>query len=406
MRNRFSILFSVFLALQQLAGAFLPGQTSVVNPRINSIFVNRPVITPPNGYQTDVNPEQQGFFSIAGTLINISGGQINLDDNVMLTVYNEGQVQEVLTTPLLADQTFIFHLVPYSAEWSYVASFIHNNIEYKSQIINGYDHASAGLAEITLWVYDSTSDNSLIRGEGMHVTLEFLQSGSVHVTESMMFVNPSSLVITPVSSKTPVLLFELDGQASSLAFVNDMDSGIYRVMPGGFGDWQPILPGMVHQVMFEYDLPFNGNADFALSLPMRMNSVVVVVEDQQNSISCSGTQLLYSSDSPSGYVKLFKGVPGSDATSLVIHCVRKWPMLPFILAGMAILLIALILFLVIPQIKEKMAKDRKKDRENQRTQILDAIIALDDQFKAGQIPRDSYAAKRSELISKIDNEPN
>jgi hypothetical protein len=387
-----------------MAGVFLPGQSSQISAKTDSVVSTRLAAIPPNGQQIDIDSEQQGFFSVSGTLINISGGQINLDDNVMLTVYNEGQVQEVLTTPLLADQTFIFHLVPYSAEWSYMASFIHNNIEYKSQIINGYDHTSAGLAEITLWVYDSTSDNSLIRGEGMHVTLEFMQSGYVHVTESMMFVNPSSLVITPVSSKTPVILFELDGQASSLAFINDMDPGIYRVIPGGFGDWQPILPGMVHQVMFEYDLPFDGNTNIVLSLPMRMNSVVVMMEDQERRISCSGTQLAYSSDSPSGYVKLFKGVPGSDETNLVIHCVRKLPALPLILAAMALLLTALVLFLVIPQIKEKMAKDRSKDRENQRTQILDAIIALDDQFKAGQIPRESYTAKRSELISKIDND--
>ena len=404
MRNRYTILLSVFLAVQQLAGAFLPGQ-HLLKPEKADVLVGTQAITsPPNGYQTDVGSEQQGFFSISGTLINISGGQINLDDDVVLTVYNEGQVQEVLTTPLLADQTFIFHLVPYSSDWSYVASFIHNNIEYKSQIINGYDHTSAGTAEITLWVYDSISDSSLIRGEGMHVTLEYLQEGYVHVTESMMFVNPSSLVITPVSSKTPVLLFRLDSQANSLAFINDMDQGIYRITPGGFGDWQPILPGMVHQVMFEYDLPFDGNTDIVLSLPMRMNSVVVVVEDQQNSISCSGTQLVYSNDSPSGYVDFFKGIPGSEETELVIHCVHKWPVLPFILAAMALLLVALVLFLVIPQIKERMTRDRSKEHENQRTQILDAIIALDDQFKAGQIPRESYTAKRSELISKIDND--
>jgi uncharacterized membrane protein len=71
---------------------------------------------------------------------------------------------------------------------------------------------------------------------------------------------------------------------------------------------------------------------------------------------------------------------------------------------MALLLTALVLFLVMPQIRENMARDHSRDRENERTRTLDAIIALDDQFKAGQIPRESYSAKRSELISKIDGE--
>lgn len=398
MRYKLITLFTFLFIASQLASFLLPGGQMLTVSESASQYL----IELPNRHQQETNQEQQGFFSISGTLINLSGGQLNLDSDVMLTVYNNGLVEEVLTTPLLADQTFIFHLVPYSSDWSYVASFIHNNIEYKSQIINGYEYASAGIASITLWVYDSTSDKSLIRGEGMHVTLDFDQNGYVHVVESMMFVNPSSLVITPVSNKTPILMFELDTQASSLAFIDEMNSGIYRMVPGGFGDWQPILPGTVHQVMFEYDLPFNGKTDIILSLPMHMNSIVVMMEDKEDRVVCSGTQLLYTSDNPSGFVELFKGVPDSGETSLVIHCVQRWRILPFVIAGLMTVLVGLSLFVGLRHLKERKKRERIIDLENQRTQILDAIIALDDQFKAGQIPRESYNSKRSELIKKID----
>ena len=402
MRHKLIFLFSILFVLPQLTGMLAPGENLLTRAAFGPEPSGLYLIVPPNGYQQEVNQEQQGFFSISGTLINLSGGQINLDSDVMLTIYHDSQVEEVLTTPLLADQTFIFHLVPFSSDWSYVASFIHNNIEYKSQIINGFEYASAGTAPVTLWVYDSTSDKSLIRGEGMHVTLDFDQNGTVHVVESMMFVNPSSLVITPVSSKTPILMFELDGQASSLAFIDEMNSGIYRMVPGGFGDWRPILPGTVHQVMFEYDLPFNGKTDIILNLPMHMNSIVVMMEDKEDRVVCSGSQLLYTSKNPPGFVELFKGVPGSNETSLVIHCVRKWRILPFMVAGFMTVLVGLSLFVGFRLIKERKTRERSLDLENQRTQILDAIIALDDQFKAGQIPRESYNAKRSELIEKIE----
>jgi hypothetical protein len=408
--------FLVFLALalggsQYASGEIINGLSTLSELSANPFTIAYSQIVSP-GYSepgglpfvTISNPpsQQQGFFSVAGTLINLSGGEIDLDSEVLLTVYDGADVVKSMTVPLLADETFIFHLVPFSSQWTYTVSFIHKGIEFTSEPIKGYYYESAETAQTKVWVYDSTPDTSLLRGEGMHVSLSFTEEGFVHVVESVLIYNPSSMVIAPPENSTPVLWFPLDEEARGFTFLGDTEWNMIRVKPTGFGDWQPILPGAVHQVMFSYDLPYDGSMDIILPFPMPMESVMVMLEDADNRVVCSAPDSGTINADSTGMVELYNSVPDISSPSMVIHCSDRFKALPLLLVSASLTLVGVAAVIVIRTINGRKAGSLVQSVDHRRTQLLDAVIALDDKFKTGEITSEIYTRKRSELIRKLE----
>jgi hypothetical protein len=49
---------------------------------------------------------------------------------------------------------------------------------------------------------------------------------------------------------------------------------------------------------------------------------------------------------------------------------------------------------------------RKEQARQRQNVILDAIIVLDDSYKAGDLPKSAYEAKRAELVKQLEEERN
>jgi hypothetical protein len=209
-------------------------------------------------------------------------------------------------------------------------------------------------------------------------------------------------VIIPADKQTPVIGFELDEQASSIHFLDDANSEFYQTTANGFGDWQPILPGAVHQVMFEYDLPFDGNAFINLRMPMHMESIMVMTEVKDGQITCRGARLTTSKLDSSGATELLNGFPASEEKTLSIHCVTKNKLFPFLIGSGVLILGLCIILWVIRDARKKKEQRKSAESEVILTQQLDAIIALEDQFKAGEISQETFEAKRAELIKRME----
>jgi hypothetical protein len=225
----------------------------------------------------------------------------------------------------------------------------------------------------------------------------------VHISEGMMFHNPTSLVILPVDENTPVIEFDLDNRSESLTFLGPGDSNIYKASAGGFGDWRPIFPGDVHQVMFEYDLPFDGDETIQLALPMRMDSIIVIKEDSNRLVSCKSPFLNADTVSASGTTEYFKGLPGYSEASLSLHCVSRNKAILYILGSGFLLICFVFLFLAFLRRHKQKVQRKAEEFESQRMQILDAIITLEDRYKANEISKEGFEAKRIELIKKLEN---
>ncbi len=419
---RKTILLLAFLAAGIVVPTRVPGMDNDYDPRNLSATQHGydmqssqstgagsllPAILPvllPNDSLKNENEQQQGFISIRGYLINFSGGEIDFGTEILLTIFNGNQVLEYLVVHLQPDQSFDFSLIPYSPEWTYVVSYNHNGIEFISETIKGSLYSSGSTVNTKIWVFDSTSDPSLLRGEGMHVSLYFGEEGKVHIVESMLFFNPSSMVIVPASSDAPVILFLLTEESSSLTFLNSEDNRELRAVQDGFGDWQMIYPGAVHQVLFEYDLPFDGNSEFEFFLPMRMESIMVIVQGAENKIACSNPLMSQRIENLARPPSVINGLAQNNETSVIIHCVDRQRVLGWFLGVSGLLLAGIILFVILQRKKSKGLKETRNKPELQRAEILDAIIALEDQFKAGELSPGNYAAKRAELVKKLETD--
>lgn len=358
-----------------------------------------------NNSSGTVDEESEGFFAIEGNVINISGGSVNTDDEVQLKVISNGQTIKEMSVSLLSDGSFRFYLVPYHSTGTYVATFSHNGISFRSTMLYGQNYASATTAKIAIHVYDTSTDTSVLRGEQVHVLLNFKENDVVHVVEYLLISNPSSYIVSPVSDQTPLLKFDIPITAQSLQFSDSTEADYFQLVEGGFGDWQPIGPGSVHQVMFEYDLPFNGDDSFGFTLPVATESVLIMVQDRSNQILCKGMQHLDQKSGSLGSLDLFSGINIPAGGKLNMQCYNKNELFPEIIGAFSLLFVLVIIGIIFIDVKRKQNQSIVNEvSDNDKTEILDAIIALDDRFKAGELSAEVYKAKRQELLKKIEGE--
>ncbi len=353
---------------------------------------------------SDILGQSQGFFAIDGNVVNVSGGDAKITSDANLKIIADGQVIKKMNTPVLTNGSFRFILVPYSPEWSYVVTVSHNGMSFSSDVIYGQDTASAETTHLLLQVYDSTTDISVLRGEQTHIMLEFTGENLVNVVEYVMISNHSSYVVTPVDDETPLLMFTLPKNAQNLDLSNSTNPTNLKVIENGFGDWQSIEPGSAHQVVFTYQIPFNGDDALLFSFPVTATSVLVMVQDVSNSITCKGPQHLTQRNEASGTLDIFSAVNISAGDQLALYCYNKEQLIPQIASAVTLFFALMIVLMIFLSKRKQNQLVQREQRQQRKNQILDAIIVLDDSYKAGEIAREAYQEKRAELVRKLEEE--
>ena len=344
----------------------------------------------------------QGFITIEGSISNGSGGKLDDLSGLNLAITRPGLETQNMVAAVGHDNTFRFVLVPYSPDWNYSAEISHNGIIYKSARFSGQSISAGATVPLTIKVYDSSTDTTALRAERLHVLLNFQSDHLIHVTESFLIRNPSSYTVLPADSQTPLLHFMLNPDATNITVDQYSQSQFLKVLSGKLGDWQPILPGGVHQVMFEYDLPFENERNFEFNTPVQVISAMIMVENQSKDITCSGMQVSNQQMAMSESLLIFSGGVIDAGDKLALHCFNKKEIFPEII-GALVLVIALLVVIWISLASRKQ-KAFSQGKGTKKMTLLDAIITLDDQFKAGEIPAEVYNAKREELIKKLGGE--
>ena len=351
-----------------------------------------------------------GAVSIGGHVMNASGGIPPQNSFMDLTIYENDQVLDQFKIPLDGTGIFRFNSVPWNPGYSYLVSVVYNNIRFTSSLIDGGLLSPGVSVDIPVVVYETSTNALLLQGLRMRVIYDFSTPGWVHVAETILISNPTSLVIVPSSDTEPILEFPLPKDATNVVFLDGNQSDRFRMTDKGFGDWQPILPGDGHQVLVEYSAPFESTWNCNLATPIPLDSLMVVVRSNGIETSSYGLQLsLVQSDNANSIsVYTASGIAAGQNASLLFttrdQIQRIW-------LGIGILTATLLLALVwIIRSKHVRINAQKllpvaENSENVDT-ILDAIIALDDRYRHGDIPADAYQKARSELgeqTGRIEN---
>lgn len=376
--------------------------------------------------------------SIGGKVTNGSGGAISVDLKAVLHTFdhdtttqqfNESATQEA---PVAADGTYLFANLSMAQTRAYYVSVDYSGTTYESDPAIPQKDGKTSY-DLPITIYDTTSDTSGLAAEQVHVILDYSKPDVVQVVEFFIITNPGTKTIVPTEKGGPVVKVSLPKGYTNLQFEQGAIGDRYIKTDDGFADTGSVAPGtQQYQIVFAFDLPlpkpglFGGQKlEFTQPLTIKANAVSVLVPD--------GVTLTSSTFSPGGSQDM-----GSGATFQVYNAVGLEPGKSLdiaasgapktagqaatsttganttqnIIIGVGALGVALILTGVW-----LFWRDRKRagetdgdvldedgdesEDEDDTDEILDSIVALDDQFKTGNISEEAYKERRAELKAKL-----
>jgi mono/diheme cytochrome c family protein len=284
-------------------------------------------------------------------------------------------------------------------------------VEYRG-VIYGSDavHLLAGEPppELTITLFETTTDLSAVGIARLHVLFEFPSEGVVEVVELWLVSNSGDRTISTPEGEG-VLAIPLPDGASPPIFEEGPLGGRFQEVPGGFLDTLPLRPGSdAGQVTFSYSLPYERELEFVRDIPYRTEAVVILTPGGGPRIAGEGLidrgerevggtllhQYELGSLDPGGRFSLkVSGSPGSA---------------PGIGAGsgLAVALAGLGLALAVagaawwwlrrgtPAAPATIGPSREPDA------VIVEIARLDDEFEAGRLSEELYRARRAELVQR------
>ncbi len=387
-----------------------------------------PTLTPtvkPTLASTNVAPAGEGSATptatpalpkkatLRGALKNASGGAIPAGLKVILHAYDDMQATFSLTAPVAADGSYQFTDVELAENRVFLATVNVDGVDYNSDPLHSRDVLSGQAAELPITIYNVSNDITILRGDRLHVFFDFTDPKMVQVVELLIFSNPSQQVVAP-STDTPTLLnFKLPAGATELQFQDGtLGDGTYVQTTDGFGVAQAYMPAEGYQILFAYNLPYSRKGDFELQVPIDVSEAVVMVP--QEGVRTKSAQLtdagsrtvqemnleLFTANnlSPSSPLKLtLSGRPAQGArVSSGSTKTLAIGISAFGLVGVG----AGIYFLRRRRIRNTRQIEILKGETPEA--LMDAIIALDDQRRAGELDEKAYLARRAELKQRLE----
>jgi hypothetical protein len=303
---------------------------------------------------------------------------------------------------------------------AFLASMDYEGVAYSSDIAV-VDPEITNLVLIIPY-YETTTDTSLLSADRLHLLFEYVEPETLRVVEMYIISNPGDRTIIAEEDGQPVITFKLPDGATNLQFQDGAVGERYVELPNGFGDLAVVRPGAgQHQVIYSYDLPYKNKLDFDHPIDMPVNALVILLPE--DGIKIEGEQLsdmgtrdvqgfpyrMYSSDLIQAGSNLELDISGQPKTGGTESALGSSTNLVIGLFAFGIALILAGGWLYTRSRNGKTGEDLNEDSDGSTTaeyeqdvdMLLDAILALDDQYKAGELPEEAYIKCRGELKARI-----
>lgn len=365
-------------------------------------------------------PAQVDKIQVSGKVVNDSGAALPAGLQVTLKIFDSLTETDALVTDLAADGSYAFADIPMNPDRIVLAV-----VEYNGQTFNSepsrLPETSPELIntspelQLDIHISDSTSDLSAVSVDRLHVFFDFSRDGVVQVVQLFLFSNNSNKTIVPPADGQPLLFFSLPSGATNLQFEDSAIGERYISTDTGFADTASIPPGEDSlQVLYAYDLPYTNKADISLTMPYDVSSVIVMapesgirfkssqlVDGGIRNTSQSTFRVYNGSDFTIGSQLKFSLSGRPDAQSETVGGLK----LDTVVIG-AIGLLAAILAagLYLFQRRKILQKNLILSQDHQKLDkdgLMDAIIALDEQYKNGKMGEAAYRQRRAELKEQL-----
>jgi mono/diheme cytochrome c family protein len=372
---------------------------------------------------TAAEPTEQtesGFGQVEGQVVSVSGGE--LPAGLTVTLYGFDQMQQSFSAEADVNEEgmYTFEEVPMPEGRAFLANMEVDGVAFSSDI--AVVDAETTNMVLILPYYETTTDTSRLVVDRLHLLFEYIEPETLRVVEMFIVSNPGDQIVVAAEEGQPVLEYALPEGATNLQFQDGIVGERYVEREGGFGDLAVVRPGASqHQVIYSYDLPYSSSLDFNHAVDLPVEALIVMIPE--DGIRLAGTQLTdmgtrdvqgipyhtYSSNSMEAGSDLAIEISGRSTARGPMVSLGSNSDLTIGLLAFGVMLIAAGGWLYLRSRNGKAERQEQVFEEDAPAiegsqnvdTLLDAILALDDQYKAGEIPRDAYLKRREELKASI-----
>jgi cytochrome c553 len=353
----------------------------------------------------------QSLGSISGLVVNASGGDTPAGFTVNLHGFDNMQVVITGTTTTADDGSYIFPDIAFTPDRLFLTTVEYQQVTYGSEV--GSFEAGQTNLDLPIQVYQTTTDASVLVTDRVHFFFEMADTNTLRVVELYVISNPVAKTLIAAESGQPVVTFSLPKGAANLEFQDGNLGERYVLTDDGFGDTLPVRSGVgSYQVMFSYELPYNHKLDLVRPVNMATSAVVILVPE--DGFKITGIQDGGVRDVQGMSYHLYNGdalQPGQEIHLTISDNVRLLPSgsstnLLFGLGALGVVLIGAGVWLYRRNLSMPHPDAAKEDAqilaaaESPET-VMDAILALDDLYQAGELPEEAYIERRNELRAHL-----
>jgi len=404
-------------------GASQPTTNTYPNPSAYPYpaITQNPILTA----TSEVTPTVTFTGTVTVQLINGSGG--DTPSNAPVTLYGFDNMQNTYSETVSTGENGVYTFTNISMPEGrvFLASTLFASGTYGSDIVT-VDPATPNL-NLQITIYDSTTDVSLLTTDRVHIFFDFTDPKNVQVVEVFIISNSSKQAIVAPTPKGAVVSFPLPQGYTNLQFQDGSLGDRYLEISQGFADTMTVNPGVgQYQVIFAFQMPYSRGLHFVQPMFLPTSAVVVMVPDSGIKVSSSMLQDGGTRDYQNTTYRMFKGssllagssldfslsgAPKQAASSLFTTGTAQNLAVGLGVFGIALVGVGIWLFLR-NQRKLAFVRSAASDAiqntlpdlgispEDENT-LMDAIIALDDQYRAGNLPQEAYLERRAELKEKL-----
>jgi mono/diheme cytochrome c family protein len=343
--------------------------------------------------------------SVTGLVTHGAGGDIPPDLEIALLGFDGFEIAYNHTVTINSDGSFVFEEVETGPDRIFFVDLDYQGARYGSRFDVMPDDENT--LDLPVTIYDTTSDTSNLVIATLVVQLEFPSADNVRLQHIYQVSNPSLETVVPPVDGEPVLSYTLPQNAINFSFEQQIGGDYFVITSDGFGDTRTILAGAEdYTLAYSYELPYS--RDFTVDLHpgwavdrlvvllppgdlQLMNDFMTKIEDTQ--IGSEVYQVHSGGSFPPGELQLEiegrnpNAPPGFLGQNLDLQFIVS---ISVFIAALA----AAVWFIRVRDQGRVQVVETSED-------IMDAIIALDEEFEAGNIKEDHYYEGRQALKIRL-----
>lgn len=361
------------------------------------------------------NPE---LINVDVTILNQSEEPLPSSMAIVLRGYDDMTESYSKTLTLQGGSVVQSAEVPRIVGRMYFATIDYENATYGSNVISLEEGINQPLT-LEISYYPPTVDLTVLSVDRIHVFIDFIDDQNLEIVQLYIFSNPSNNVLVPTKTEETVVNFVIPSNASNL-YVEENMRLAYRKTNTGFGI-STIYPDIdPYQAVFSYQIPYiEKEMDLVIPIAMDANAMIVLAPADGFKVKSQQLEEVGIREFQGVSYNMFTGAGIGTGDSLFLNLSGRPKQKTNLLTsddnsntnlfiGLAGLGLALIVVGIILRKRDKSEFDESYDQDDgvdiekeSPEDLMDAIIALDDQYRSGILPEKAYHQRRDLLKDRL-----